>query len=1231
MVYMKKFLVCMGYALGAVVAVLYLAFLFVLPKKVNVTQYVPMLQQLAKEQLNLNVDIKNPRVFTTPILEAGLKTDNVKVTLADGSPVLDTDGLKVKVSLPWALLMTVRVSCVDIINPKINLDTNAQCTQYKLVSEIQDMLNRKNNEVKEDKEEGWFNPEWIRIIVPHIKIENYNIAVNDIKHKHSITLKGDEMKGGFYNFKTAKLKTYAYLMSDNKTNITANLKLDSVIRRPKHDELDADDDKAEKIEIPFYNVVKVYQHYDLKAHVNSKLKIRKNREGKFKLKGFYNVDNLTLRLAKYQLPKCYFHSKFRGNTVKVDTDFYVTPNEHSKVLGKINIAEPSLDLMLKSDKIHFNNLIVFTKAILDSFGISNDLGNLKGNGYIQSNAKIKTNFKHLKSEGKIIIRNGAAINRKIGLVVTGTNSDLLFDNNIFRINNTKIYVSGKPLVIAGSVDEKAIADLYIKTNNLPIAGLYRALAPSSLKKNIKMNSANVSIDARISGKLKKSISSLKFELAKLSVTNKDRSLVINNKDLNLIMMYDKAENILKGNLVNLGLAVRIPSTNSTVTDNEITVDFDNDKIALNRTDLRINKTSSIKLFGRVSDYMNVPLIDFTGDGNLYAKDLKHFAGSAAAPYIDAKGILPIKFKVTGNDKKQFAVMQVLSRSNGYVTPVHFKSLRGKQCITQAKILYKGDRLNIKDTGIFTTRNPFTNDFNANMAGANPVIKFHGTLARLDTMSPRINLLRLDIKPLDGSIYAFRNSKFKLKGGINVFGLLSDPVIFGGIDVDKIRIPSLLTKLEDTGVTFRGKSMHLYANNIDLNGSDLNVSANSNFEFSPVMKLYRLNVQSDNINLDKVMKVSDAAAKTLPKTSGAKTSSKKSSDIPVRAVGRFNFDNIKTGKIILTNTHGRLLLSHNMLRLQPLSTNVFKGNVTGKIGVNLNNNAISMNLNGKNIDTAKALLDAANTKNAISGITAFNMNARLKGNTYQEQMKSLKGGVHFSIKNGGYGPVGELENMILADNIRNSQFFQTALGGIIKNIATIDTAHFTELKGDIKFVNGKAVICPITSQGNVMCLHIAGNYDLLKNEADMQVRGKLGSFVSNMLGPIALLNPINLIKATPGINIVMAKAFSIFTVPVTQAEMNEIPKFAKSEDDFTATKFQIILQGDAAKPLKMIKSFKWLALQNDIDKAKNFTDNMPEEYLLADPTTPEAQAAAAAKAKEDAKLINRVKRKFSKEK
>ena len=41
-----------------------------------------------------------------------------------------------------------------------------------------------------------------------------------------------------------------------------------------------------------------------------------------------------------------------------------------------------------------------------------------------------------------------------------------------------------------------------------------------------------------------------------------------------------------------------------------------------------------------------------------------------------------------------------------------------------------------------------------------------------------------------------------------------------------------------------------------------------------------------------------------------------------------------------------------------------------------------------------------------------------------------------------------------------------------------------------------------------------------------------------------------------------------------------------------TKFQIVLRGDVAKPLKLVKSFKWLALQADMDKAESFS----KEYI-----------------------------------
>ena len=1228
---MRKKLIIFGYAALSVLAVLYLSFLFILPNVVDLNKFMPMVQEIVKEQSGMNLDIKNPKLITTPLLEAGIKTDNVKITLSDNSNLFDTASIKAKVFLPSILWLTVKVSCLEVNDPKITLDINERGTQYKVVSEIEKILNANNSKAKEETETGFFNPAWIRIKVPKIKIANYKAKINDLSSGHGLTLKGDELILGYFNGKTAKLKTYAYLMSDDKVNVTANVKINTFIPKSEPVPVDLEDDKAQRIDIPFVNIVQIYQNYDLQTHINSKLTVRGTHDNKsVKMKGFFNVDNLTLKLADYRLPKCYFHSKMHGTTVNLDTNLYAAQDEHINILGKVNYHHPALDLTISGDKIHLNNILIFTKALVDSLGIKNDFGNLKGEGYILANANIKTNFKKLKSSGSIIVRNGSLKNNKIGLVITGTNADLLFDDNIFKISDTKTFIGGKPLTVSGIIDKHTCSDIKIKTDKLPISGLYRALAPADIKNAFDMKSGDVSIDAKISGKLKKSLSTLDFDLSNLKLVSNDNSLNFENGNLNVKVLYDLKEELLKGKITDTDLSIVIPTSASSVKDKNLVINFDDTNINIEPTNLLINDYSSVGIKGSVSEYSSSPCINISGSGSLSTFDLRKLCGAAAAPYLDAKGVLPVKFAVTGNDKKQSITAQVFSDGNNYITPVNFKNIAGKQCISQLKINYKGDRLNIKDTGLFTVHNQLGDDFAANMTNAEPVVKVNGTLAKLNTSIPSINLLKADIpQRLEGTVYALKRSGFNLGGRLYAFGQIAKPFVYGEIEVDNFNAPLLYTGIKKSGIKFNGRLYRLFADNINLNGSDLDFSANGIIEFNPIVKLSKMVVKSKNFNLDKVMKVSDAALKTLPQApQNAASSSNASADIPLEVTsGRFDFGRIQTGAIVLNNTRGRLALSDNTVHITPFITNIFEGNVNGNVGVNLVTMKMDMDIKGRDINTEKALKDAANMSDAISGTTSFSMNASMKGVSYEEQMKSLKGRVSFKIKDGTLGPCGKLENMILSENIRQSKFFEAAIGGIVGGLATIDTAHFETLKGELSFKDGITYINPITSKGDVMCIHISGIFDLLKNEADMKVRGRLASMISNMLGPIAALNPINLVKATPGINVAMAKAFAIFTASVTEEEMNEIPSFGKDQFDLAATKFQIVLQGDAAKPLSMFKSFKWLAVQSDIDNAQNFTDNMPEEYLLADPDTPEAQAAAAAKAKEDAKPINRLKRKL----
>ena len=133
---------------------------------------------------------------------------------------------------------------------------------------------------------------------------------------------------------------------------------------------------------------------------------------------------------------------------------------------------------------------------------------------------------------------------------------------------------------------------------------------------------------------------------------------------------------------------------------------------------------------------------------------------------------------------------------------------------------------------------------------------------------------------------------------------------------------------------------------------------------------------------------------------------------------------------------------------------------------------------------------------------------------------------------------------------------------------------------------------------------------------MKVRVKITSIISNLLGPLNAINPVNLVNSAASMNVVTAKAFSLFCETVPENEYNVMPQFSNKYVDNSATKFQLGVRGDAAKPLKLIKSFKWLATKAEVENAQNFVDSIPEQIEGSTATTIE-EVIAERKAYEEA--------------
>ena len=1245
---MKKVFLWLLSGVVAVLGIVYTAFLFYLPKAVDLNAFLPDLAKLVRKSAHLKLTVENPQIVTTPLLQAGIKTGRIVVKLPDNSELLTSDGIDLRVSIPKLLFLNVSVPKAEINGLKADFDI-ADGEQFKLVQVFEEILTEQQANVSTKVETTDPTTEWlvshIKINVPKAVVKHYNISINDLKTRHHLKLKGEELELAYRNGKTAKVKTGAKLFSDDKVNITANLDIDTVLPEFTTGMKERDfDDPAEKVKLPFVNPVLMYRDYDLKSDIDAKLKVRKHQDKPLSLNGHVNIEGATLKLAGLQLPKSFFRSEFRTHVAAVDSDIYFAQNEGLKFDAQLAYGKnPFLNLKMLSDKIYFNDMITLTKALFDSFHITNNFSEISGNGYWKANASIKTDFKKLTSNGCIIARDGRISNRFAGSVFDKINANILFENNAITIKDTGLFINNKAVNAEGTIDGDAYTDIKISSDELPLKNLFTSLAPNPIRNSYRIDNGGLKLDVRVFGELKKMFLSASAIVTNLNFRDVQNNFVLNNEKFVASVVGDTSDFNVK--LSNKGFGVLLPATRSTISDDLLVVNIDKKDLELTPTQISVNSSSKIELSGNVKNYSSNPKILLNAGGFLNALDMRRFLGSDVEPYFSASGNLPIKLRVYGTLKKIYLLAQVKSDANNYLTPVNIQSTIGKQSILQAKFDYNGEKFHIKNTGLYTgARNEFSDELSSNMSGTTPVAKLNGTIVNLNTKNPYINQIKFSLpKEIQTSLTVFPKSTMAISGDATVFGKLSNPLLRGDLNVRRVSIPEILTRVERANLSLAGKDIVLRVRRLLLNGSDFDISARTDINPHPKFMLSGVDVKSSFIDVDKLMAVAEALDKNLSKPATSNVSASKtpaSADIPAEITsGSINMRKIKTGAIVADNTTGRISLKNNVFYLDNLRTHAFDGVITGKVSANLINNALTIQTNGQNLDVDKTLVATANLKDTLSGDLNFNTDISLQGVTMEEQMRTLKGRVSFVIKDGQLGPFGKLENMILAENIRESKFFETALGGVINSIATLDTTHFSQMIGHLTFSEGIANINPITTKGNVLSLHIAGDMNLLTNNADMKVRAKLGSMISNALGPIAQVNPVNLVKVTPGLNVVMAQAFAIFCEQVTPEEMAILPKLSGSDDDM-ATKFQIVLRGDVNKPLKLVKSFKWLALSTDIENAQNFVSTLPDPSIIDDPQNATIEAILQAqqelaeqqaeiKAKEDAKITNRIKRLFIK--
>ena len=280
----------------------------------------------------------------------------------------------------------------------------------------------------------------------------------------------------------------------------------------------------------------------------------------------------------------------------------------------------------------------------------------------------------------------------------------------------------------------------------------------------------------------------------------------------------------------------------------------------------------------------------------------------------------------------------------------------------------------------------------------------------------------------------------------------------------------------------------------------------------------------------------------------------------------------SGGIAAENLVGDFSLKGENFYLNNIKGTAFDGKIGGNIIYNVTNAKTNVDFSGLGLNADKAIYGAAGIKNALSGTLGFDTKLSLVAADYDEMMKSLRGNLNFTVKNGSFGEVGRLDKYLQANNIMTNVLLKSTITSIQNSIKVMDTAKFDYLEGKMTFKNGWADINPIKSSGRLLAYYITGKYNLLNGTTNVVVLGRMDAQLVAKLGPLGQLSANKLLSYIPKFGAATAKVVEALTTNPNGENTEAIPALTSGSTSYED--FKVVFNG-GLESKSSVKSFKWL--------------------------------------------------------
>ncbi|MBE7705373.1 MAG: hypothetical protein E7Z90_06145 [Cyanobacteria bacterium SIG29] len=962
----------------------------------------------------------------------------------------------------------------------------------------------------------------INAIVQDTLCERYKLKIFDKTTGKLFHLEGDEL-----------------LFKDFKLNDKINFVLKGALYEGEKEylkyDLDIISSLQNKQQVDFSPFEAIYNS-DIKGDIKGKIVVDKNKN----INGYLKVDNVSLKVDDLLLSNNSIDVSFKGQEAQINSLLHTSKTDVAKVNGKISYGKKkTIDLTTQARNVNLTNLFKVISLITKTLNITNKYEDVKVTGLLDADFSLWSDFKKLKSTGSASVINASIKHNTLPYDISNINAVVDFANNKINIQKAQANINYTPVNLSGCINEDVSVELKATSNDLDLKNI---ISLFKIKLPIDVKNGKLSFVSDITGSLNKELNAkVNLGLSNLSIIDSKYKIPVNIASAKVDLSTNGKTYL--GNVVCSDLSSKldkIPLMAKT-----LKINFDDKKITI--PDNIVNVLSSdVKVKGVVTN--SEVKIDFNGD--ILSSEISKIVDKYINQPHKAQGVIKTNGKIFVQDEVLDLKLQMFSDEKNYISYAVIKELLNKPALLNIDCLVNGDNVEVKEISL-----------SENLAEHKKMILLNGNLKLGKEIL--INNLKVNIPNFVSlNTNFFGGEELSFSADLIVNNTFSNPKLKGTAKVGVYNIKKYLTAIKNADLTFADNNIKVVAPDVQINNSKLNLVAEVNPKIEDKLSISNLQLYCENLDMnslfDLIQKEANPFAQSLIEVKKG-----------IATISRFSILDLKARDISTD-----LSIEENILKLKNISASAYGGQLSGDVDYDMPHSSLTLMLEGKHFNLKESLYDLCKLDDNIMGLVDFKTNISMITGEYDKALYSLDGDLDFNSTNGKMGTLGKFEYYLYAQNIMYHGFLKTTLNRIAEFITKDNTAQYRNSSGSLSFKNGYMNIKEIKTIGDVMSLYVKGRQNLISNQVNIDIYGRISDEITNKLGSFGNVSISDLLenKSTKTVN-------NLIIVP--SSLINEIPLLYNKNIENTKT-FKVNLLGDI-NSLSAINSFMWILPRNEEEK------------------------------------------------